>query len=132
MDSTIKETNQQTKKSHTKLQNSKPEEESKKDDKPSSMEHQENKLESKVLQVNCLTQSIIWQRGVQPKTVYIPSCYAPLGPIQNSFMNLNCKKIVRYCTPKFLQSTSRTPKPQEEEEEEEEDELVTPSTLGSM
>jgi hypothetical protein len=48
-------------------------------------------------------------------------------------MNLNCKKIVCYCTPKFLQSTSRTPKPQEEEEEEEEeDELVTPSTLGSM
>jgi hypothetical protein len=29
MDSTIKETNQQTKKSHTKLQKSKPEEESK-------------------------------------------------------------------------------------------------------
>ncbi len=65
-----------------------------KDDKPGSMEHQENELESKVLQVNCITQSIIWQRGVQPKTVYTPSCYAPLGPIQNSFMNLNCKKIV--------------------------------------
>ncbi len=32
-----------------------------------------------------------------------------------------------YCTPKFVQSTSHTPKAQEEEEE---DELVTPTTMG--
>jgi hypothetical protein len=43
-------------------------------------------------------------------------------------MNLNCKKFIRYCTQKFVQSTSSTPEPQEKEEEE----LVKLTTLGSM
>jgi hypothetical protein len=44
-------------------------------------------------------------------------------------MNLNCKKIIHYCTQKFVQSTSSTPERQEKEEEEE---LVNLTTLGSM